>query len=720
MIDQSLVQSGYDIEVLLGAGYLRNLLLLGTDIGVIPLEHVTDGEHPVHMRLMAPPVVDRTYDVDSAAPQLEWGGRDDSFSSEVLLGHPSGADLRVTARLFLSQPSKGLEISNVDLSLFVKLALDKAADGDGGLASASLGIELVDIDGGLLGYAAAADPPMSKDDLFAQLKPFVDRSLDLGGLGSSGRVGDLALRKHAATPEHPGALGLYLNLRLLSDAAPGHYVPARGDVSAAQNFLADGADVAMATRADLYGYLGPDAKYRRAEPDGDGYRYPIRRHPSDPTSEEIASLVEVTVAPTDASEPNKLRMDIHGEYHLLDGWLEPDFDLLVDIYTGVDDDGIMTWNSSSDLQAGLFVDVVLGILAAAFIPLLGGWSLAVFTGLEIGKTVALEAISEAVIDDKVEAKVDATLLDIAPNRLTITRIRWDPFYLTHHQIGLRPGGVLINEHGLAMWGTAALTRTTEAVRGVVIRDTVRTEEGEPTDLIYRVEDVDPVRADLALLAPGADRRPFSQPDAVNEPYLFDVGTHEAIQRIFVDRMESKIAYIVKRVEMSGGTVGGLLVISERENDEQRGALIDAHVNAARDTITAEQADEIRVQVIADFEAARIIATQQEIDDAVAARIEALVAADEKTYEDGQLAADLDAALEPLLRFALAPQYFGSLQDDEVLELKNYDLIHLTTTDRFYYRDRYDPSTEKTPAEREADNLHSKPTYVSTPSGPVPT
>lgn len=48
-------------------------------------------------------------------------------------------------------------------------------------------------------------------------------------------------------------------------------------------------------------------------------------------------------------------------------------------------------------------------------------------------------------------RVDASLLDVAPNPLTMLRRRWDPFYVIHHQIGLRPGGTLITSNGIALW-----------------------------------------------------------------------------------------------------------------------------------------------------------------------------------------------------------------------------------------------------------------------------
>lgn len=118
---------------------------------------------------------------------------------------------------------------------------------------------------------------------------------------------------------------------------------------------------------------------------------------------------------------------------------------------------------------------------------------------------------------------------MAPNPLTILRRRWDPFYVTHHQIGLRPGGTLITSNGIALWGRAPSSpRQPRPVPSVVIRDTERDTDGTPTHLRYRVQDIDPFRGQIMQQAPGADRAPFTPTD---DPYLFEIEVDGAIDRI---------------------------------------------------------------------------------------------------------------------------------------------------------------------------------------------
>ncbi len=717
-MDQTLVQSGFDAEVVLGERYLQYLLLLAVDVGLIPVEFTF--EQPgqpenglFHARLMVPNDLDRTYALDPAAAQPEPGGGN-AFSVEILFGHPLGADLKVSVRAHVTRAEDNFDLE-LTVELFVKLGLQKTPDSSGtGLDAASISIELVQVNG-------------PADDLLERFKPVVDRTLDLSGVGSGGRLQDIVLRKFAADgdSELPAALGVYLNLRLRSGPEEGRFLPARGDVALAKNLLPADADLVFATRADIYGAMAADAKFRRAVPSGSGFHYPLK------FKKRNGTLVHVIVEPLVENGPagvdpadgpvfkDQLRTRIKAEVEV-DNWFDPDLTLIIDVFAGIDADGVMTWNSNSTVKdSSLIHDILLAGIAAAFIPLTGPLgALVILTGLEIGKHVAAGLISDYYdVDERVEARLDATLLDIAPNRLTLVRRRWDPLYETQHQIGLRGGGTLINDKGFAFWGRAVLTRATQPVGDVVIRDTVRGIDGAPTSLVYRVQDIDSVRDQLAAVAPAADRRTWIEPDPVNDPTSVQVTVEEALSRIDASRLLGTHRYLVKGVEIEGNTVQQMLVISERESNEQRNRLLDEETVKISERITLDEAANVRAQVIADLDASGVIPTQQQIDAAVAAQLQIRIDADVKAYEDGALAADLEAALLPLLRLQLAPTHFGALQAQGVLSINDFDLIQLTESNRFYYRDRYSARLEKTPAVREADNLVNRPRFRSTPTGP---
>ena len=135
-------------------------------------------------------------------------------------------------------------------------------------------------------------------------------------------------------------------------------------------------------------------------------------------------------------------------------------------------------------------------------------------------------------------------------------------------------------------------------------------------------------------------------------------------------------------------------------------------------IIAEHEPQVRAQVLADFAASGVIPTQQDLEAAVAAGLQKLIDEAVQAYIDGDLADDLEAALEPLLRLELAPTHFGKLQSDGILTIPDFDLIFVEERSAFYYRDHYFRKIETTRAKRLADNLVRKPRYRPTPQGPV--
>lgn len=711
-MDQTLIQSGYDLEIALGERYLQYLLLLALDAGMIPIQFPVDNPGGEITAILTFPIeVDRTYTPDPDAfgdPALGAAAEfpsDDGFKVKVLVNDPS-ADLKVTARTWFTRSSPFLD-NYLLLDLFVKIRLQKEPDPQGhGLATAKLNIELLDVK-----LINASQP-----EYLGKLKPLVDQTLDLGHLASGGRIDDIALRKLAGANGAPAALGIYVNLMLRSGPASDHFLPARGNLLLAQNILPADEDLAFASRKDLYGALAADAWYRRAVPSGSGYSYPLH------FKERNGTLLGITIAPTTIQEgPNRLRIKAKAEIEI-NNLPNPDVTLVIDIYGGVDSEGVMTWDSSSTAyQSGLLWDVaevLAGGLVAATVPFIG----------PIGALLILhyteEMIADAYVDDLAKKRLDAKLLDISPNRLTVFRKRWDPFYETQHQIGLRPSGTLITADGIALWGRAVLTQTTKPVYDAVIRDTEHVDDDAPTALRYRVQDIDNYpelheENEEKFNAPAANRMSFDlHVDPAGEPHLVQITVAEAIARIAQKRLVGAIPYTVERIEAPGQPANKLLVISRREYDKERNRLIEEHTNAVTPQIWADHEPTVRMQVLADYAALGLFPTSEEIEAAVAEGIQPFIKSNVDAYLLGPLPSQLDAALLPLLRLELAQTHFGKLQQDGILIIKYFDLVHVPARQAYYYRDHYVASLENTPAKREADNLHSKPRYRSTPEGPV--
>jgi hypothetical protein len=368
--------------------------------------------------------------------------------------------------------------------------------------------------------------------------------------------------------------------------------------------------------------------------------------------------------------------------------------------------------------------IVIGIVSLVLVPFIGPWALAVFTALELALYAAQKIVDE-VYDDNAEQRADSTLLDLRPNRFTFIRRRWDPLFETQHQIGLRPGGVLVTDMGLSIWGTAALTRAVTPVRSAVIVEAVTDAEGKATSLRYRVPDVADHRELLDLQTVAALRRHFEQHDAVGEPDVFTIPVSAtltspgALERVKVGEVRGLHSYVARAVEIDGNQIERLLVINKAEHDVVRSGLIGEFAFAVEAQIRADKEAQIRADVDAHFAALGIFPTPDDVEAEVAARLQELVDAEVEDYKAGQLETDLEAALRPRLSFSLSPDELGRLQNGGLLELEAFDLIELRDPSpaRFYYRDRYSPKDEKRPIPGTlADNLRSLPRFRTLPDG----
>ena len=268
------------------------------------------------------------------------------------------------------------------------------------------------------------------------------------------------------------------------------------------------------------------------------------------------------------SRPNGLEIEVHGEKPV-DWFPDPDFWITTKLFTTTDSDGVMDWDAESDFDTSFLADLLIGAVTGIVAIFSGPAAVIVLVSLEIAKEIAEEVVAELIVEPLAQNRVDATLLDVAPNRLTIFRQRWDPLYETQHQIGLRPGGVLVNDHGLALWGKARLTRARSPKGGVVIREAERDDEGRATALRYLVPDLEPFRELPDTTAAGTDRGTFELLDRPEEPPLVEVTVEDAIQRIADGMLRGAHPYEVQRVEMDGGVVTNLLVISQQELDGTR-------------------------------------------------------------------------------------------------------------------------------------------------------
>jgi len=440
---------------------------------------------------------------------------------------------------------------------------------------------------------------------------------------------------------------------------------------------------------------------------GSGYDHPVMKG-----GEKVFDVVDIDAGPVQSG--NQLKVSVEGEYEL-NNLPDPNFTGHIFVFEAVDADGIMSWTSDADVEASVLADILFGVIALATVPIFGPYSLLVFIGLEAGKYITEKLLAEYLVEERTDKKVHAALLDVAPNRFTIVSRRWDPFFTTKHQIGLRPGATLITGQGLALWGTAALTRALDPAKSILIREAVRDTEGKATDLIYRVQGLAGSEY-LEAIAPGMHRGPSTQPDP-NNPELFQLSVDDAIARIESKELDGSMEYEVQAVEYIENEVANMLVLSTREIKEQRNRLV-GEVRATAEAEAEAQDPFIRNEVLDEFAAQGIIPTDEQVEEAVAAKKQKIVDDAIDAYEANSLEGDLKAAKLAAASFELSPHEFGRLQMAGLLKIAKYQLVKIKEDEQYYYRDRYVPEEEPTTEARLADNLQNKPKYRNTSTGRV--
>ncbi len=708
MIDQSLVQSGFDVETLLSETYLTNALLTALDAGLIPAG-VEFGDPPRKARLQDRAGAPRLYQPDFG--QDGPGSSARAFDVELLFGHPSGADVRV--RVVLKVDGALLPIP---VDLFVTLAIVKTRDDEGALASAGLAIHVVDVDSPV--FTSSDFPP--KAEVLPKIQEAVDRTIDVAGVSSFKRVEEIELGKHPADADHQAAVGLYVNVRLRTGPQEHRFLDARGNLDAAINFLPAGEDVAFASRPGLYHDLSVDSFERTAFRNDRGeFEHVLRKSPFDPKSQRVGTVDSVTVSQLVIATPNgplpqnALRIDVKGVYELRPPDFDPNLHITIDIKPRIDDNGFLQWDSDLHVNVNALFEFLtlfgFAFLAAGFGLnfALGALGLLFLTQVGAGVVLAQD------FQDRVEKRVDATFTDVIPDRLKLARRRWDPFFTTLHEVVTKPSQITINGAGILLAGTAFVGRQGQPGDDVVIRDEFRTDEGALAGLRYRVPDSADIQADLKDQAPGTIRFEYERQEGGPEPDLYDL-TLDQIKARLNDTVEGpflngKVPYFPARVHVVQHEIDQVLCLSDLEVRQVQAELRDAFESATRDRIRTEDGEGIRQQVIADLSAGGGTPTEAEIQAEVDARIEARVA-DVMGDHDDPPALSLADELRPRLRFDLSPVEFVTLIDNSVLTLDGVDVVHDSFGRRPYIRDHpnHDPK----------DNLLNRPRYTPSPTGPV--
>ena len=700
MVDQSLVRSGFDIELLLGPRYLTYLLLSSVETGSLPLQIFVDN---LELRLRPPEDYRRLYEPHPDADPLAAPVTSGAFEAEILFDHPRAADLRVRMIADVLPDAGGDQLPEQFIDLFMTMRLETTIE-DGVPRQPRLLIEVVELELDTLLAAALALDGRTPDDILPDVQQAVDREIGLGVAGEDQRLQRIEIQKVPASGEHPDALGVYLNLRLRSGPDDDEFLDDRGELADAANFLPPGEDLAFGMPGSLFPKLGADAKFRMAEETSPGsgeFRFPFREDPADPQSEIKGRIDDISVSATDG---NTLRIEVRGEY-FLNNFPDPNFRFRFDI-TPTIEDGLLTFPPAEhDLDLDLFGEILIGTLITALVFGLGAASFMPLVLLGVRDLFVEPWLLEKVSAQAEDVLEDASFLDALPHRVTAERRHWDALYATKHEVVTLMEAIQINGEGIAFSGRAALDKEPDPIANAVIRTEARAEDGAVTELWYRVPGIFDFQADFFDIFPATDRRDFERVIGDDESDLVRLTLAQVRERIAEARLRKQIGYVPQEIFVEDNQIRLMRCISDTEIGEQRHTLLEDFRERTRAEIVAEQGDELRERIREELEQENgEPPTDEQVEEELEERLDDLVAIAEETFSDEELPQLLDAAIRPLLRLDLDAPEFAALEDDEILVILGYQRIRRPVAGGFtvYYRDRPDGDR--------SDNLLSLPRY----------
>ena len=733
MIDQSKVTSGFDVEFLITAEFIRYFLLCSLDTGSIPWASEasgTTGTPPVPYRtvtIIHPPDELQDRRLYPVFPEFEGHEHEHldltpAYSTQahelevtILADDPRGADISV--RVFpavidtlVTPPTVPVDGIEIDLALGFRVV--STTRDDGLLADIGIELELVDVSGPLIDaieqLLSAPDPPPlpTRADILAQLKSTIDRRVPFAVSGG-GALQRIETRTFTGDPARPPAIGVYIDLALRSGPAPTDFLTTmRGDIARAQNFLEPGMRMAFAFPPETFSLLSDDLTFKMAKPkpsDPTEYYYPLMDG-----DDQIGVIKDIVVRPEVAHPPNApaqftntLVIDIHGEY-AVDNWFDPDFHLRLALRPETGPRGVFDFDIDIDLSlsatatlSALFV----GLAISFFLPQLGiPLTLLTVIAIKAVEHFGAEAAGSAITSEG----GTTSFLDTLPHKLVVEQRRWDPLYFTDHRVETGDVDILVNSDGFAMAANGLfLGRRTRPLSSMVIRSETRAADGTVDGLVYRASDLARYLTDIGSIAAAVDRMSFTgllPPVADIESHRVGLTLQQVHDRIDAgDRHVADLDYLPAKADVIAHQVFQILAVSRTESDEAPGI--------ARRLLRAEyrsqHAATLRPQAIAELQAEL---GRAPTEDEIRARIDKIVADATEPGVPGRARVER----ERRLTFDLEPSEFAALQRSGILTLGRDQLEIRTTRDgTVYYRDYERPFEPGTPTH---DNLLSLPRY----------
>jgi AcrR family transcriptional regulator len=320
--------------------------------------------------------------------------------------------------------------------------------------------------------------------------------------------------------------------------------------------------------------------------------------------------------------------------------------------------------------------------------------------------IVAQPLAAKLIEDRIDdEETEASILDVLPFRLPAARRRWDPFYLTEHQVVALVDNIVIDKQGFAFDATdLVLDKEPVPVNHVVIRDKLLS-GNRINALRYRVADFTRITDDLEATAPGRDRMAFSRSDPDNEPTLVDLTLEQIAERIDAERILAPITYTPERIHLVNNQIDHMLTISRRERGEAERRLINRFRNEQREILlNVFSALEQTIREELENELGRP-PTDEEVEEAIDAFLDPALDSLQTLFEKSDLPPLLEEEVLRNLRLELAPEQYVTLQNAGILIIDGKEIIIRRNKDGTttpYFRDHPDADPR--------DNLLSLPTY----------
>jgi hypothetical protein len=386
-----------------------------------------------------------------------------------------------------------------------------------------------------------------------------------------GEVHRVEIQTFPATPEHPAAMGVYVNFKFRNSPLPDDFLEfERGDLGKALNFLPQEYDYAIGVSPSVYDKLGAHIRHEYfgrtyTTPGGEvKYSYVWSDDGQEINCKAVTVLPDFRVnmhtdqntgrTVSETVYTGGLRMNIHTHVYMS----EYDINAEADIKYGVfptEKDGVLElklklldtdvdvsfWDSVRSIfmaDNGNYMALWICFpIALIGVPIGGAikWLVA-----EIGASLAEDELTDQLKAGTAKAqKKIATVLDYLSGRVTFLKKRMDPFYTTHFQAVVAWKEARFDEKGMRMGGTLegaqeflpkeqyGVNDQGEKTEELVICDKTRTRDGAIDRLVYRIADYQDI----------FEVDNFPRLDPVGKPDEFLLAVSEIINRIQEKRLD---------------------------------------------------------------------------------------------------------------------------------------------------------------------------------------